>query len=165
MTDKPSGPRAVARAGQLLYGDEWQSPLQRELGMNLRTLQRSAKAAAEGADYPVAPGVLKDLAAILGSRAASCASMAADLGGDVARPAMAEEPFGIRANVAQFHSSAPAPPPAEPSACPLIELTPAALEAGRAVLEEMDAPRPTKAARAAFLAMAEALGLQVVALG
>ncbi len=156
MNDTPSGPRAVVQAGRLLYGDEWQSPLARDLKMHLRTLQRIAKAAAEGAEYPVASGVVKSLTAVLERRAASCASMAAGLGGDASRtPAMAEETA----------SAAPVSAPAEQAGGLPIELTPAALEAGRAVLEEMDAPRPSKAARAAFLAMAEALGLQVVAPG
>ena len=151
MSNKPTGPQAVAQAGQLLYGDEWQSPLSRDLkGVHLRTTQRIAKAASEGVDYPVAPGVLKDLAAILERRAASCAAMAAELGSPSG---------GSRIDTVPTEASTLQGGKSEPG---VVALTPAALDAGRDVLEEMGLPRPGRAARAAFLAMARSLGLEVV---
>lgn len=51
----------VARTGRALYGQEWQSPLARDLGVQLRTIQRIAAAALSGQDYPAAKALLGSL--------------------------------------------------------------------------------------------------------
>ena len=51
----------LARVGVTLFGAEWVSPLARELGVALRTVQRWA-----AGDVPVPPGVLdRDLPALV----------------------------------------------------------------------------------------------------
>ncbi len=51
----------LAGAGKALFGDEWQSPLARRLRIELRTVQRWAKAAREGSTYRVSRGLYEQL--------------------------------------------------------------------------------------------------------
>lgn len=75
MTD--TNAQLVARAGQALYGErDWQSPLARALGVNLRTVQRVAKAAEDGEDYAAARAWLSDLAHLLDARGVEVARVA-----------------------------------------------------------------------------------------
>jgi len=46
----------LARAGAALYGQDWQSPLARHLGVSDRTIRRMVQAAREGRDYTIPPG-------------------------------------------------------------------------------------------------------------
>lgn len=69
----------VAEAGRLLYGEEWQSPLARDLDLNLRTVQRIAAAAAKGEPYRIAPGVLAELVERLAKHASDCMALRAEL--------------------------------------------------------------------------------------
>jgi hypothetical protein len=66
MTDRPPhASELVARAGAAIFGPEWQNPLARALGMNERTMRRLAAAARDGEPYPIAPGVLRELAELV----------------------------------------------------------------------------------------------------
>jgi len=49
-------PDLVARAGIALFGEEWQMPLARLLGVADRTVRRVAQAARDGSDYQVNQG-------------------------------------------------------------------------------------------------------------
>lgn len=71
----------VAEAGRLLYGDDWQSPLARDLRLNLRTVQRIAAAAGRNEPYRIADGVLVELAALLSSRSSACQHLAITIAG------------------------------------------------------------------------------------
>lgn len=77
MPDRPPHlSELVADAGRALYGDDWQNPLARLLGINERTMRRIAAAAREGEAYPVAPGALRDLLAELEQRRGALAEVA-----------------------------------------------------------------------------------------
>lgn len=66
MSDStPHASELIAAAGAAIYGDEWQNPLARDLGINERTMRRIAAAAKAGEPYPVAPGALADLQDLL----------------------------------------------------------------------------------------------------
>lgn len=58
-------PDLVRRAGIALYGEEWQSPLARLLGVADRTVRRVAQAARDGSDYQVNQGWAVDIRAAL----------------------------------------------------------------------------------------------------
>lgn len=49
-------PELVARAGIALYGEHWQMPLARLLGVADRTIRRVAQAARDNSDYQVNQG-------------------------------------------------------------------------------------------------------------
>jgi hypothetical protein len=68
----------VARAGQKLYGEEWASPLARDLNLNERTMRRIKAAAAGGDPYPVASGVIVDLGLLADRRSRELADLAAE---------------------------------------------------------------------------------------
>ena len=53
-------PDLISRVGRALYGERWQTPLARELGVADRTVRRWVS----GEDMPK-PGVFADLAAIV----------------------------------------------------------------------------------------------------
>lgn len=54
MSDLVNVPaRAIADACEALWGERWQSTMARELGMNLRGVQRLAAAARDDRAYPV----------------------------------------------------------------------------------------------------------------
>lgn len=70
MADQQADPglaetRMVASLAHALFGPEWAHPLSHFVGTNPRTCQRIKKAAAEGAAYPAAKGVLSEFAARL----------------------------------------------------------------------------------------------------
>jgi hypothetical protein len=77
MTDQPHASALLAEAGRALYGADWQSPLARRLGLNLRTVQRISAAAASGEPYPIAPGVLSEVEKHLAEHAAQCTDLRA----------------------------------------------------------------------------------------
>lgn len=58
----------VAQAGRLLYGERWIAPLARDLAVATRTMERIAKAAGDGAEYPAARALVRDLPALLEGR-------------------------------------------------------------------------------------------------
>ncbi|MFG0229449.1 hypothetical protein [Achromobacter sp. 413638] len=62
---KTWGPEQLERAGQLLYGDRWQSDLARALGVGDRRVREWA-----AGDRKPAPGVWADIAALLRQRQA-----------------------------------------------------------------------------------------------
>lgn len=71
MTDAAATPtpaQLVVNVGQALYGAEWQSPFARDLGVNLRTMQRVAAAARDGDDYSSAKAWIADLLPIIDAR-------------------------------------------------------------------------------------------------
>ena len=47
--------QVFAQAGEAMFGEEWKSPMADLLGMDVRTVRRIAKAAWEGAEYPINP--------------------------------------------------------------------------------------------------------------
>lgn len=55
--------QTLCAIGQVLYGTQWQSQLARDLGISLRTAQRWARG-----QYPIPPGVWRDLAALCDTR-------------------------------------------------------------------------------------------------
>lgn len=71
----------LREAGEALYGPHWQSPLARDLGMALRTMQRYA-----AGSRPVPPGLWPELYRLLSARATAIPAlmrrMADDLGAD-----------------------------------------------------------------------------------
>lgn len=56
-------PDLLIACGRALYGERWQSPLARDLGVSDRTMRRWATGA-----YPVPPGVLTDLLPLVKER-------------------------------------------------------------------------------------------------
>lgn len=76
-TDQPRRARMpiaeLRRAAELMYGPEWQSPLARDLGVAVRTVQRWA---AGGGDPP---DVRADLAAVCRRRGAELLALAEQL--------------------------------------------------------------------------------------
>lgn len=85
MAEPMTAPQLVARAGRLIYGPQWQRAMANDLDLQERTIQRIAQAEKEGRDYPVAPGVLTDLADILEARAAPALDAARQLRAHVAK--------------------------------------------------------------------------------
>ncbi len=66
----------IARAGRLLYGEEWTGRLAADLGLNERTMRRIKAANTAGRDYPIAPGVFDDLKALLVERSGELQALA-----------------------------------------------------------------------------------------
>lgn len=66
---RPTDAELVVECGAALYGERWQSPLARALGLDLRTMQRLARAVRDGGDYPVGPAVMLNLRSLLRSHA------------------------------------------------------------------------------------------------
>lgn len=66
-------PALLADAGRLLFGNEWQSPLARQLGVALRTVQRWASG-----HSPIPPPLGPELASALEARASELASLPAE---------------------------------------------------------------------------------------
>jgi hypothetical protein len=64
----------ISRVGCALYGERWQTPLARELGVADRTVRRWVS----GKDMPK-PGVFADLAAIVAEHGAELATLHAAL--------------------------------------------------------------------------------------
>lgn len=64
----------LVETGQALYGERWQSPLARDLGVSDRTMRRWATGA-----YPVPPGVLTDLLPLVRGRCAELERVARKL--------------------------------------------------------------------------------------
>jgi hypothetical protein len=60
----------LRRCGTALYGERWQSPLARDLGVAIRTVQRW-----EAGDRTVPPGVWPELDRLLGARADEIAAL------------------------------------------------------------------------------------------
>lgn len=75
-----TNPQLIAAAGRALFGAQWQVPLAQSLGINERTMRRIAQAEREGDEYPVAPGALRDLQALITARQADLAAVLIDLG-------------------------------------------------------------------------------------
>jgi hypothetical protein len=67
--DQMTGAELFAEAGEVLFGVTWPSQLAERLGVNVRTLQRVAKAARDGEDYPIPKGVWQDMAVVAQERA------------------------------------------------------------------------------------------------
>lgn len=53
--------RAIAAAAEALWGKQWQTPMARELRLDLRRVQRIAAAARDDQPYPVPRGLVGDL--------------------------------------------------------------------------------------------------------
>jgi hypothetical protein len=64
----------LRRCGEALYGERWQSPLARDLGVAIRTVQRWT-----AADCAVPPGVWPEIDALLEGRAQQIAELRQDL--------------------------------------------------------------------------------------
>ena len=62
MDRAPYASELLACAGQALYGKGWQSALARDLGLQLRTVQRIAQAAREGRAHRVGEATMDRLA-------------------------------------------------------------------------------------------------------
>jgi hypothetical protein len=60
----------LRRSGAALYGERWQAPLARDLGVALRTVQRWT-----AGDNPIPPGVWLDLCELLTARAHDIAEL------------------------------------------------------------------------------------------
>lgn len=67
-------PDVLARVGRALYGDQWQTPLARDLNMN----ERSVRYMAAG-DRGISPGIVRDLVTIIEARGAELGALAKDL--------------------------------------------------------------------------------------
>lgn len=72
MTTRPTNAELFADAGRALFGDMWQSPMSRRMGINLRTVQYIAAAAEKGESYRIAPGVMTELVDILRDQSTLC---------------------------------------------------------------------------------------------
>lgn len=72
MTDTATNAQLFAEAGRTLYGDHWQSPMARLLGINLRSVQYIAAAAEAGESYRIAPGVMTEIVDHLKERGRAC---------------------------------------------------------------------------------------------
>lgn len=68
MTDTPTAAALVAMTGRALFGDTWQTGLAAALKVNYRTLQRVARADADGVDHPSARLWLADCADLIEGR-------------------------------------------------------------------------------------------------
>jgi len=68
MTDTATNAQLFAAAGRALYGENWQSPMARKLGINLRSVQYIAAAAEAGNSYRIAPGIMSELVDLLKER-------------------------------------------------------------------------------------------------
>ena len=73
MTDAA---QLIEQAGVALYGEEWAAPMARALQLNERTVRRIKAAARAGAAYPIAPGALAELKALLLERGRELAALA-----------------------------------------------------------------------------------------
>ncbi len=73
----PTAAELAAMVGRALYGADWQSPMARALGVQLRTVQRVAAAAADGRDYPAARAWLADLGGLIDGRSAELVALRA----------------------------------------------------------------------------------------
>ena len=73
-------PADLAAAGRLLYGDAWQMPLARALGVDRRTVGRWAAGSA-----PIPGGVADEIAALRGPRAHELRAEARELEARAAR--------------------------------------------------------------------------------
>lgn len=72
----------MEEAGRALFGEHWQSPLARELAVQLRTLQRwQAGTSRPGAETEA--GVRQDLRRLLLARGVECRRVARRVGGRV----------------------------------------------------------------------------------
>lgn len=60
MTDRTAA-QVIADAGEAMFPGVWIAELSRRLPVSLRTLERIAAAARDGADYPTAAKLLPDL--------------------------------------------------------------------------------------------------------
>lgn len=80
----------LRRVGEALHGERWQSPLARDLGVAVRTVQRWA-----AGDSPIPPGLWSDLCRVLVGRAGAIAELrrvlVEDLGADPGRGRNAAE--------------------------------------------------------------------------
>lgn len=71
---------ALRRAGEALYGDRWQSPLARDLGVAVRTMQRWTSG------HPVPAGVWRELQRLLGERCEAIAALRSELAAAAGNP-------------------------------------------------------------------------------
>lgn len=78
---------AVARIGELLFGNEWGAPMSRLTDINQRTLLRVKVAAAEGREYPAARAALAELVSGLEKVAGLAVAEAEHLGVTKGKPA------------------------------------------------------------------------------
>lgn len=86
MTDTNEARAAlVCTAGLTLYGPEWCALLARDIQVNERTLRRIRAAYLAGQDYPIADGLLQDLADFLRGRADSLQAVAATISRQLGR--------------------------------------------------------------------------------
>jgi hypothetical protein len=69
----------LARAGETLFGHDWQSPMARALHLNVRTVQRIAAAARKSEPYPVSAAALDTVTRLLDDRAAQCAEVRTEI--------------------------------------------------------------------------------------
>jgi hypothetical protein len=64
---------AIERIGRAAFGEQWQSPLSRSLGVDDRTVRRWAQSAREGESLRVRHGLLTDLRALMEERSVELA--------------------------------------------------------------------------------------------
>ncbi len=76
---QPYASELFARAGEALYGDDWQSPMARALGLNLRTVQRLAAAARDAQPYRIAPALMDEVAKLVRAREGELKSVWMDI--------------------------------------------------------------------------------------
>lgn len=67
-------PEVLTRVGRALYGDQWQMPLARDLGMSDRSLRYMAKG-----ERGIHAGIVADLVAILEARGLEVAAIVKEL--------------------------------------------------------------------------------------
>lgn len=67
-------PGVLIRAGQALFGDNWQTPIARELGVSDRSVRYWTKGV-----HAIPPGVVADLVKILRARGRKMDALAAEL--------------------------------------------------------------------------------------